>query len=139
MTPDTLRFLPRLTLITVVGGAVASIAFMLRAGRHQQSRILLLLFAIWVLSPFSSAVLAHVLSKRWTVLGRPALYFVTLVFALGSRSDLRACRLRALHYEGRFRISRRMVKILMRGAIGCRERLGGLLKYYSRQIGTSGW
>jgi hypothetical protein len=49
MTPEALHFLRRATLITLVVGAGASLAFMLRAGRHQQSRILLLLFAIWVL------------------------------------------------------------------------------------------
>jgi hypothetical protein len=36
-------------LFAVVAGAGASLAFMLRAGHRQNSRILLLLFGIWVL------------------------------------------------------------------------------------------
>ena len=83
LSPNKL-LLRRVALTLVVIGAVASITFMLRAGRHQQSRILLLLFAIWVLSPFVGAVLPHVLSKRRTALDRPALYLATLAFSVGS-------------------------------------------------------
>jgi hypothetical protein len=47
---------------------------MFYAGRHQNSRILLLLFATWVLSPFMAAA----------VLTRAALNVTMLVIALGS-------------------------------------------------------
>jgi hypothetical protein len=57
-------------LIAVLAGAGASLAFMLRAGHRQNSRILLFLFAIWVLFPFITAVLAYVFSNRWTVVVR---------------------------------------------------------------------
>ena len=79
-------FLGRLraaALIAVLVGAVGSVGLMLRAGRRSP-RLLLVLFAIWVLSPFMALVLANVVSKRWSVLTRATLYSVTLVVTLGS-------------------------------------------------------
>jgi len=71
-------------LIAVPAGAVGSLGLMLHAGRHNDSRILLILFALWVLSPFMALVLANVVSKRWPVHTRAALYSVMLVLTLGS-------------------------------------------------------
>ncbi len=70
-------------LIAVLAGAVGSVGLMLRAGQRTP-RLLLVLFVIWVLSPFVALVLAHVLSKRWSVLTRATLYSVMLVITLGS-------------------------------------------------------
>ena len=70
--------------IAALAGAVGSIGLMLHAGRRNDSRFLLLLFALWVLSPFIVLVLANVLSKRWTALTRATLYSVTLVLTLSS-------------------------------------------------------
>lgn len=70
-------------LIAVLAGAAGSIGLMLRAGQRSP-RILLVLFAIWVLSPFVALVLAHVVSKRWSVPTRATLYSVMLVATLGS-------------------------------------------------------
>ena len=42
------------------------------------------LFAIWVLSPFALLALVEMVSKRWSVLTRAALYVVMLVITLGS-------------------------------------------------------
>jgi len=44
----------------------------------------MVLFALWVLSPFMVLVLANVVSKRWPVLTRATLYSVMLVLTLGS-------------------------------------------------------
>ena len=71
-------------LIAVLAGAGGSVGLMLRAGRRNDSRTLLVLFAIWVLSPFMALVLANVVSKRWSVLTRATLYVVMLVVTLGS-------------------------------------------------------
>ncbi|MDQ2840697.1 MAG: hypothetical protein M3Y72_06600 [Acidobacteriota bacterium] len=71
-------------LMAVLVGAVGSVGFMLRAGRHNSSRTLLVLFALWVLSPFVALVGVNVVSKRWPVLTRAALYSGMLVLALGS-------------------------------------------------------
>ena len=76
--------LRRATLITLLAGAGASLAFMLRAGHRQSSRVLVLLFGIWVLFPFVTAVWAHVFSKRWAVVVRAPLYVVMLVVTLVS-------------------------------------------------------
>src|ERR1039457_2591292 len=79
-----LGFLRTAALIAVLAGACGSIGLMLRAGRRNQSQILMLLFGIWVLSPFVAAFLAHVFSKRWPVVTRATLYAVMLALTLGS-------------------------------------------------------
>jgi hypothetical protein len=56
---------------------------MLRAGQRTP-RFLLVLFTIWVLSPFVALAWANVVSTLWAVLTRAALYGVTLVITLGS-------------------------------------------------------
>jgi hypothetical protein len=71
-------------LIAVLAGAVGSVGLMLRAGHRNPSRLLLVLFALWVLSPFVALVLANMVSKRWSVLTRATLYTVMLVLAVGS-------------------------------------------------------
>jgi hypothetical protein len=63
-------------------GAASSLALMFRAGRHQKSLILFLLFAIWVVSPFVGLVWANLISKRWLPLARVMLYGVTVALAL---------------------------------------------------------
>ena len=79
-----LGLLRRATPIAVLAGAAGSLGLMFYAGRRQNSRILLLLFAIWVLSPFIALLWANVVSKRWSILTRATLYSVMLVLTLGS-------------------------------------------------------
>jgi len=71
-------------MIAVVAGAAGAVGLMLRAGHRSDSRILLVLFGIWVLSPFIALVLANVVSKRWSVLTRATLYGVMLALTLAS-------------------------------------------------------
>jgi hypothetical protein len=71
-------------LIAVLAGAAGSLALMLHAGRRNDSRVLLVLFTIWVLFPFVALVVADVVSKRWSVLTRATLHSVMLVLTLGS-------------------------------------------------------
>jgi len=71
-------------LLLPVAGAVGSVGLMLRAGHNDDSRILLALFAIWVLSPFVALFLANMISKRWSVLTRAALHGVMLILTVGS-------------------------------------------------------
>jgi hypothetical protein len=71
-------------LLAALAGAVSSVGLMLHAGRRNDSRILLVLFAIWVLSPFMALVVANVVSQRWAVLSRATLYSLMLVLTLGS-------------------------------------------------------
>jgi len=69
--------------IAVAAGAAGSLVFMLRAGQHTP-RLLLVLFVIWVLSPFAALLWANIVSKRWSVVTRVTLYCVTLVITLSS-------------------------------------------------------
>ena len=78
-----LGLLRAVALIAPVVGATGSLGFMFRAGQHTP-RLLLVLFTIWVLSPFAALLWANIVSKRWSVLTRATLYCVTLVITLGS-------------------------------------------------------
>jgi hypothetical protein len=71
-------------LIAVASGAVGSLAFMFHVGRQQRSMILIILFTVWVLSPFAALLWADVLSKYWSVVARATLHAAALVIALGS-------------------------------------------------------
>jgi hypothetical protein len=71
-------------LIALLVGAVGSVGMMLRAGHRNPSRLLIVLFTLWVLSPFMALVLANVASKRWSVLTRATLYVAMLVITFGS-------------------------------------------------------
>lgn len=78
-----LGFLRAVALIAVGAGAVGSVGLMLRADQSTP-RFLLVVFFIWVLSPFVALAWANVVSKRWPVLIRAALYAATIVVTLGS-------------------------------------------------------
>ena len=84
--PDTgfLGLLRAMALTAVGAGAGGAVASMLWVGRRNPSRVLLVLFAIWVLSPFVALVLANVVSWRWSALTRAALYSVILILTVGS-------------------------------------------------------
>jgi hypothetical protein len=78
-----LGLLRAVALVALVTGAVGSVGLMLRAGRSTP-RLLLVLFVIWVLSPFVALAWANMASKRWSALTRATLYCATLVITLGS-------------------------------------------------------
>src|SRR5436305_321840 len=71
-------------LIAVLAGAVGSVGFLLRAINRNPSQLLVVLLAIWVLSPFVALLGANVASKRWSVPTRVTLYGVMLVVTLSS-------------------------------------------------------
>ncbi len=85
-TPESgiLRLLRAAALVAVLAGAVGSVGLTLYAGRRNDSRILMVLFALWVLSPFVAVVSASIASKRWLALTRATLYSATLVVTLSS-------------------------------------------------------
>jgi hypothetical protein len=78
-----LGLLRSVALFAVGAGAVGSLGFMLRAGRRTP-RFLLVLFVIWVLSPFAALAWANIVSRRWSILTQATLYCTTLVLTLGS-------------------------------------------------------
>jgi hypothetical protein len=76
---DVLR---SVALILVAVSAVASFALMLHVGQYRLS-ILMFLFAVWDVSPFVGLLAAGMVSKRWSLLMRRALYCV-MVFVAGA-------------------------------------------------------
>src|SRR3989442_5306476 len=71
--------------IAVAAGAAGSVGLLLHAGQRIDSpRLLMGLFAIWVLSPFVILVVGCLVSKRWSVLTRATLYGVMLVVTVAS-------------------------------------------------------
>ena len=73
-----------MALVVALAGAAGSLSFMFNAGRNQKSILLIALFTTWVLSPFIALLVANVISKRWSILMRGTLYFLTLFITLGS-------------------------------------------------------
>ena len=72
-------------LIAAAGGGAGSVAFLLQAGRRNSALILLVvLFSIWVLSPFIALLWAIVRSERFTEAVRSTLYGLTIALALVS-------------------------------------------------------
>ena len=76
--------LRRAALILLAAGAFGSVGCMGFVGRHQRSVLLLVLFTVWVLSPFAALAVGVALSNRWSVPIRRTLYTLTIVVALGS-------------------------------------------------------
>ena len=74
----------KVAVILMLAGAAGSVALMLHAGRRQQSRVLVLLFLIWVISPFIGVLIADSVSNRWPAGNRATLYLLMVVLALGS-------------------------------------------------------
>lgn len=71
-------------LVALVVGAAVSLGFMLRAGRHQKSIVLIVMFAAWVASPFVALALADARWKDWPARMRATLHSMMLLVALGS-------------------------------------------------------
>src|SRR5258708_35556276 len=80
----TLTLLRKIALVVIVAGAGASLAFMLHTGRNNNSVLLVVLFAIWVLSPFAGLLVATMISTRWLPATRVSLYCLVLVITIGS-------------------------------------------------------
>jgi hypothetical protein len=82
---DRLGLLRVSALIAALAGAAGSVGLTLYAGhRVHAPRLLLVLFAMWVLSPFVALVLASVVSKRWPVLTRTTFDSLVLVLTVAS-------------------------------------------------------
>src|SRR5256885_470779 len=71
-------------VIALPAGAFGSLGLMFWSGRRNPSILLMVLFTIWVLSPFVVLAVAHVSSKGWPARARIVLSIVTLVIAAGS-------------------------------------------------------
>ena len=71
-------------LFLPLAGAVGTLGLLLRADRRKDSHFLFAFIAIWVVSPFVALALAHLISKRWSVLTRATLLGVMLISTVGS-------------------------------------------------------
>ena len=82
-TPGCLRKLRAAAFVAVILGAVGSIGLWIHATRHPPLAIIVL-FVIWVLSPFVLLGISHAVAKRWAPGTQTALYLVMLFVSLGS-------------------------------------------------------
>jgi len=78
---DPLRRVARTALAI---GAAGSLALMVYAGRHNRSIALVLLFTVWVSSPFVALAVADRWARRWKPASRAAFYGVMFAVSLGS-------------------------------------------------------
>lgn len=83
---NILRFglLRTIAVVVVLAGAVGSLALTLYTGRNNKSFLLIVLFFIWILSPFLALLVANVFAKRWSDLFRMILYSLMIILPLGS-------------------------------------------------------
>ena len=79
-----LNVLRAAALAGILAGAGGSLALMLYVGRRNSSRLLLLMFAIWVVSPFAAAGWAERIAKRWPTVRRASWYLGIVVLAVSS-------------------------------------------------------
>lgn len=80
----TLSLLRLIAVVVVIAGAGISLALVLRAGRHNHSFLLPVLFAGWVLSPFMGLLVANIVSKCWSIVTRATIYSLMLFLTVGS-------------------------------------------------------
>ena len=76
-----------LRIIAMTGllvGAFVSLGLMLYVGRSNKSVVLMMVFTIWVLSPFVTGILLNRVSVHWTTTMHTKLYLAMLLIALGS-------------------------------------------------------
>lgn len=69
--------------IASIVGAVGSVGLTLFAGRHNNSVLLMVLFAIWVLSPFATLLAMGRMAQRWPDAMHRVLHILTMAIAAG--------------------------------------------------------
>lgn len=77
-----INFLGWLAIVVGVAGAIASSYFMFTAGRNQPSLLLIILFTLWVVSPFVGLFVLYNISKRWVVTVRETLYWLAIIMVV---------------------------------------------------------
>ena len=70
--------------ILVLPCAVISLGLVLWVGRHNHSGLLVLMFALWVASPFAGLISLHRISKRWAASRQQSTYALIHVIGLAS-------------------------------------------------------
>ena len=70
-----------LTALTI--GAASSLGLWIHAAQHPPP-LIIVLFIVWVLSPFVVLGIGHVMAKRWAPSTQAALYWVALLVTVAS-------------------------------------------------------
>ena len=78
------RMLVVVAPVTLLGAALGSLGLMLCVGQFNSSRLLLVIFAAWVLLPFLALALINRMARKWSVATRATVYVVTVIVSLGS-------------------------------------------------------
>jgi hypothetical protein len=73
-----------LAIFACVVGAGASLVFMYQVGHRNPSVVLLLLFTVWVLSPFVALLVGAFVSASWAAPSRAALHGVMIAVSVVS-------------------------------------------------------
>jgi hypothetical protein len=73
-----------LSVLVLAAGAAISLALMWRAGRNNTSRLLIVVFAAWVLAPFVTLSLANVYSRRWRAGVQVPLQVASVIVTVGA-------------------------------------------------------
>ena len=68
--------------IALLIGAAGSVALMLIAGRHNNSRLLLAMFTVWVISPYVALAAVNIRSRSTSI--RRAIRILTLVITVAA-------------------------------------------------------
>lgn len=68
----------------VIAGALSSLIKTIQAGRNNKSVLLITLFVIWVLSPFTILFIANLISKKWSFPAQRKLYLLSTFMVIVS-------------------------------------------------------
>ena len=71
------------SLVALIIGALGSLGLWVHAAQHPPP-LIIVLFVVWVLSPFVVLGMGHVVAKRWAPSTQAALYWVTLLVTVAS-------------------------------------------------------
>jgi hypothetical protein len=80
----SLHIFHKVAVFTVLGGSAGSLGFAVQTGRYNESLVLLLLFAGWVVTPFIALLLVNAVAGRWSSLKRLILYSVMMLITVAS-------------------------------------------------------
>ena len=79
---DKITIMRAIAIITILVGAIISVALTLHAGRNNNSLLLMFLFSVWVLSPFVVLFIAQRPSRRWSTSTHKILLILTIILTI---------------------------------------------------------
>jgi hypothetical protein len=81
---DKLRLFRTFALGVLTAGALSSIYITMQAGQNNGSALLVILFVLWVLSPFVILLVADSVSKHWSERTRFSFYILMILLTIVS-------------------------------------------------------